>query len=409
MKLTMVIADDEQLSLKSEEMLIKKEFPDIEIVGMAEDGIELKSLIESLKPDMAIVDIRMPGLTGLEVIELLKSKGCNTHFLVNTAHSDFEYVKSALNMKADGYLVKPGRREESIEVISNMFKAVKKEKLDQEKDEELKTALQITIPTFESELLLSIFTEHPNKEEFNKYCEINKVKFEQGCIVTMLTTSKYEKMDIRKLNQTLSNLLEGVCEFLSTCNDQYLIIMLIIPEEIESNRVKTWCGEIAQLIADEMGKEANTNLQYGLGNIYHEFTDMKLSYSESLRELVSQENKNDFLNESTEKIDKYIGMAKNYICQNYKEDISLDDCANEVGISPFYLSHIFRDTTGQTFVEYLSVVKIDKAKHLCSDKTLSIKEIAAQCGYSNITYFYRVFKKATGVTIGEYRKGNKNV
>lgn len=409
MRLSMVIADDEQLSLKSEEMLIKKEFPDIEIVGMAENGIDLKNMIETWNPDMAIVDIRMPGLSGLEAIELLKNKGCRTHFLVNTAYSDFEYVKTALNMKADGYLVKPGKREETIEVISNMVKSVKNEKLAKEKDEEMKTALQITVPTFESELLLSIFTEHPNIDEFNKYCEIHKLEFEMGCIVTMLTSEKEDDINVRKLNETLSNLLDGMCSFLSTCNDQYLIIMLVVPEEIEHNRVKTWCGEIAQLIADEIGKVADTGFRYGLGNLYSNFTDMKLSYSESLRELVSQEDKNDFMNESTEKIAKYIELVKNYICRNYKEDISLEDCANEVGISPFYLSHIFRDTTGQTFVEYLSIVRMNEAKRLCNDKKISIKEIAKRCGYSNITYFYRVFKKATGITIGEYRKGNKNV
>ncbi len=409
MRLSMVIADDEQLSLKSEEMLIKKEFPDIEIVGMAGNGIELKHMIESLDPDMAIIDIRMPGLSGLEVIELLKNKGCRTHFVVNTAYSEFDYVKTALNMKADGYLVKPGKREETIEMISNMCKNVKNEKIDREKKEEMKTALQIAVPTFESELLLSIFADYPNIEEFRKYCEIHKIQFKRGCIVTMLTSKKEDQINIRTLNETLSNLLNGVCDFLSTCNEQYLIIMLVVPEEIEHIREKTWCGEVAQLIADEIGKAAGTPFRYGLGNLCSNFGDMKSSYTESLKELVNQDGKNELANESNEKVAKYVQLAKNYICRNYEEDIALDSCANEVGISPFYLSHIFKDVTGQSFVEYLSIVRINEAKRLCNDDRYSIKEIAKRCGYSNITYFYRVFKKTTGMTIGEYRKENKNV
>ena len=69
MKFTMVIADDEMVTLKGEELFIKKEFPDITIVGMATNGIELKQMLEELRPDIAVVDIHMPGLSGMEVIE----------------------------------------------------------------------------------------------------------------------------------------------------------------------------------------------------------------------------------------------------------------------------------------------------------------------------------------------------
>ena len=98
MKYTMVIADDEPVVLKSTELFLKKEFPDIEIVGMAENGIKLKEMLEAYKPDMAIVDIRMPGLSGIEVIELLQHKKCSTHFIISTAYSDFGYIKKALNI-----------------------------------------------------------------------------------------------------------------------------------------------------------------------------------------------------------------------------------------------------------------------------------------------------------------------
>ena len=124
MKYTMVIAADESLVLRSQELLIRKEFPEIEIVGMAENGIELKQMVEQLKPDMAIVDVRMPGLTGIEVIELLQHRECRTHFVINTAYSDFDYVKKALDLKTDGYLLKPGKREENIETIRKLCKTV---------------------------------------------------------------------------------------------------------------------------------------------------------------------------------------------------------------------------------------------------------------------------------------------
>ena len=60
---------------------------------MAENGLELKRMVEQLEPDLAIVDIRMPGLTGIEAIEELQEQGCITHFIIHTAYRDFEYVK----------------------------------------------------------------------------------------------------------------------------------------------------------------------------------------------------------------------------------------------------------------------------------------------------------------------------
>lgn len=404
MKLSMVIADDERLSLKGEEMLIKRAFPDIDIIGVAENGIDFKNMVESLNPDMAIVDVRMPGITGLEAIELLRNKGCRTHFIINTAYSDFDYVKTALNMKADAYLVKPSSREESIDAVSKMCKLIEKEKSNIEKSNQLENALQIAIPAYESELLLSIFTDRPNSKEFEIYCEVNKINYQYSCILTIMQLPSWKKMNIRMLNQILLNPLGKICHFLSTSNEQYMIVMLIIPEEVEHDKIKTWCGEIAQLISDELGRAVNSSLKYGLGNCYSGFDEMKLSYQESLREFVSQDNNMDFINESAEKKTKYIELARKYIAKNYTRDISLEDCAGEVGISAFYLSHIFRESTGQTFVENLSLIRISEAKRLCSDSMLSIDDITKRCGYSNKTYFYRVFKKATGLTIGEYRR-----
>ena len=96
--------------------------------------------------------------------------------------------------------------------------------------------------------------------------------------------------------------------------------------------------------------------------------------------------------------------AREYIFENFKKDISLTDCAERVGISPYYLSHIFKECTGDNFVEYLSRIRIEEAKKLALNKNLTVSDISSQCGYLNITYFCKVFKRITGMTIGEYRK-----
>ena len=70
------------------------------------------------------------------------------------------------------------------------------------------------------------------------------------------------------------------------------------------------------------------------------------------------------LNKREEKTGSIIETAKNYIKNNYHKDISLDDVSREVNISPYYFSKLFKETTGENFIEYLTNLRMDKAKEL---------------------------------------------
>ena len=200
MNFTMVIADDEPLVLKSLEMLVAKNFPHIQVTGLAENGVELKELLERLEPDLAVVDIRMPGLSGIEVIELMRSKGCKTRFIINTAFSDFEYVKKALDLKTDGYILKPGKQDEKIRAISELCRAVEAERKKNSRQSNLDSALQVVNPYLGSEILMSIFSEKCDEEHFKVYLDINGLNFSGGCIATFLI-KRPGRMGARELNR----------------------------------------------------------------------------------------------------------------------------------------------------------------------------------------------------------------
>ena len=97
--------------------------------------------------------------------------------------------------------------------------------------------------------------------------------------------------------------------------------------------------------------------------------------------------------------------AAAYLEAHFPEQISLTDMAGELHISPFYLSHVFRQTMGVTFSEYLTGVRIKEAKRLLTTTNLTVGEIAARVGYREANYFGRVFKKTTGRTPVAWRKG----
>ena len=75
-----------------------------------------------------------------------------------------------------------------------------------------------------------------------------------------------------------------------------------------------------------------------------------------------------------------------------------------VNISPYYFSKVFKEECGLNFIEYLTNIRIDKAKELLEKSNLSIKEICVSCGYTDPNYFSRSFKKNVGVTPTEYKE-----
>lgn len=103
---------------------------------------------------------------------------------------------------------------------------------------------------------------------------------------------------------------------------------------------------------------------------------------------------------------KLLSDALNYIREHYKGSLSLESVSQKVFISPFYLSHLFKEELGITFLEYITKKRIKEAKILLKDPKLSIVAISSEVGYDDPSYFSKVFKKNTGISPNQYRKNN---
>ena len=97
--------------------------------------------------------------------------------------------------------------------------------------------------------------------------------------------------------------------------------------------------------------------------------------------------------------------ALSYIRSHHMYNLTLDDVAAQVHVSPFYLSHMFKEKLGVTFVEYLTRVRIEMAKNYLLNTQLPITAIAEKVGYEDASYFGKVFRKTTGVTPKGFRRG----
>jgi two-component system response regulator YesN len=96
--------------------------------------------------------------------------------------------------------------------------------------------------------------------------------------------------------------------------------------------------------------------------------------------------------------------AKKMIEKNFAGDISLEQVAKHVHLSPAYLSELFKKETGMSFIDYKTIIRIEQAKKLLSMPSMNIAEVSSKVGYSDPKYFSKLFKKITGKTIFEYKK-----
>ncbi|HUL51614.1 MAG TPA: helix-turn-helix domain-containing protein [Candidatus Nitrosotalea sp.] len=99
-----------------------------------------------------------------------------------------------------------------------------------------------------------------------------------------------------------------------------------------------------------------------------------------------------------------ITRAKEYIAQHQTEDISLSQVAKAVNTSTFYFCKLFKKHTGINFTDYLSRVRIERAKNLLLNRNLRVSEIAYEVGFQSLTHFNRVFKRILGQAPTEYRQ-----
>jgi len=233
--MNLLIADDENLELKVLEKTVKKHFVDELEIFASSNGRKASQICDEVKPDIALLDIEMPGMNGIELAKYIKEKYAECIIIFITAYDRFDYAIEAMHIKAFDYLLKPWKEERLCELIN--------------------TAIE----------------------------------------------------NVRSMQKTDS--------------------------------------------------------------IVHSQKD----------------------------------VIKDYIDRNYKKDISAKDVAGMLGYSDVYFSKVFKQLFDDNFINYLTKIRIDRAKVLLKDISFNIKEVGKSVGYADSNYFTKVFKRSIGISPSEYR------
>jgi RNA polymerase sigma factor (sigma-70 family) len=119
-KLRIVLADDHTILREGLRALLTAD-PDFEVVGEAQDGREAVRCVEKLEPDLLLMDLSMPRMSGMDAIREIKKRYPNTRIIALTVHKTEEYILTTLQAGADGYVLKDATQDELVMAIKNVM------------------------------------------------------------------------------------------------------------------------------------------------------------------------------------------------------------------------------------------------------------------------------------------------
>lgn len=502
-----LIVEDEYNAREGLAELITKTSPGHTICGKAVNGQEGYEMAVKYRPDLAFVDIELPKMNGLEMIEKLlgdpQMKSDMPAFVILSGYAEFRYAQQAIQYGVQDYLLKPISYEKLKNVIQNLGKfdklkrtygteramnrdmilssvlqndtALSREALrtldaasrsgnrylitvyygkNSNTEALKKTAVQFClyydfadyyVSIMENDKLMPLFiTADKSFAEIEKILNYNfiyslsKAGF-LDCTVTLIPIEKTDDLSgmtgrIKALNSwalSLGNekvispgLVGNIHSETTAVSRQFDIEALYAiknktPGNLKKiNRqfvdsLKTGRYAPDQIIRACTGyafsilvcyKELNVNA-YDHVQDFRVFDMLKscctagemLDCLDCMAELYAASEK-----ENCREYSIPIRKIINYIAASYDSDISLEQLAGRMGITPDYLSHLFTKEVGISFSTYVKKYRIGVAKKMMLDSDCKIREIGRKTGYGDPKYFSKVFREVTGLSPREY-------
>lgn len=341
--LKLLIADDEKTLRETIHSFIDWKALGIEVIGTAKNGIEAYHMILDQYPDIVLTDIKMPGLSGLELIQKIHELNHDTMFIILSGYHEFEYAKKAMKYGVRHYLLKPCSEQQIIDSISEI-QAEYQHKITQK----------------------------------NMLAEHDALKKIQLCIHQVFSANPEDEQPLNALLNIIENL------------QQFSFLQQIAPSLIMTAFTSVASFGITDAVdfLNTLNKESDLLL-------YKEKLISKIRFLYAHKSTVSSTG------EISDHIKKYVTEHL------ANPNLSLKWIAeNELYMNVDYISKKFVKETGQKFSAYLTEMRVKKAKELLSvPNPAPIADIAefVGCG-NNPMYFSQIFKKITGMSPSSYSK-----
>lgn len=439
-----MLIDDETIILNGLARFLTRKWPEMEISRFDNASDALDAIAKRI-PDLMITDIYMPEMNGIELIEQAVKLGVK-HYAILTGYDEFTLVQRALRLQTMDYLLKPVDKEQLYAMVEQAMRLT--EQADEAADKSLRSSLRLMCQfgVKQSDLIVPLSA----SEVFSGSSHCALALFESG-----LTDS-----NAAELLRPLSALAQSVIALGEDVSHHQMLLFAIAAGNLsafeEAARrleqkphlmsIATAAAELSQLHG--LYRQALEKQMSGLSQAVNAFlsgTDAAAALDsvfaaigafndrlEMLGRFLSAVNRqqnlwvlaalmSDYpqqeesirrtalsawlnaLGNAPQPTSREIVAAVDMIEQHFAEELNLLDVSSQVFMTPSYFSTLFHREVGQTYVEYINQVRIN---HACAEilrNGASIESIAAQVGFANTHYFFKVFKRYTGMTPGAFR------
>lgn len=321
----------------------KSEGSSFEIAFEASDGLEALEILKNNKVDVLITDIRMPLIDGIELLKRVKKSDLCPCVVLLSEFADFSYAKEGIINGAFDYLVKPVDEEAIVDTFGRVKQFLDSSRVEAEPIIKYQLQMQKSILEMDREkglLLAGRITQELLKEH------------------------KQEEQFLFSVYQCLKETVESIIKekpFLSA----YIS-----------------CEDIVRISSESRKKYERENLL--VQKVSDLFDQLQITH----------------VDDYSENVKKLCLMA----LQQEGDKLSLTKIADRFYMNAKYLGSQFKQETGMSYNQYITHLKIRRAKILLKNNKLKIFEIAEQLGFDNVEYFNKVFKKETGISPGRFRK-----
>jgi len=396
----LVIADDEPKIRRGIENMLDWHGLNIKIVGEAEDGEIALEVIKEKEPHIILLDINMPFLNGLSLLQKLKDINNKSIVIIISGYDDFSYAQRALQFDVFDYILKPVNKKSMEEIITKAI--YKLNEIEKENNylewmnKQLNENMYVLKKTFFSEWLNNKLRDEEVLEEM-KFFNINFGNNIGIIVVKLVDKSNIEiidkKWNTELLKFAIANLLndkfqESDTKFIFDDDKKNIILVNKIDDMFE------WIS-LGNELKVEISKYLKCNVIIEQANISNGILKIKDAYLK----MISRVNEINKYSPMTLLIIKYI--EENY----YLNGININDISEKLEVTSSYLSKLLKKETGVSFIDYLTNMRMKKAMYIMEDPTIKIYDVAELVGYSNQHYFCRAFKRAVGFSPTEYKRG----
>lgn len=356
------------------------------------------SYLEHNKVDAILTDIQMPVYTGIDIARICHEKYPHIKTAFLTAYSDFEYAKSAIKYNVTDYIIKGSSFIELSATIEDFLLSVSSssatdsppstpDDIEKFKKQQLFSNLLLGMVHSETELkkgLASVGLSDINislpcciltfiLEDFNDYLQHWKHSREQ----LYLAIEQMVLSENSSVAFYITRYAHDKLEFIVMCHHN--------------------CSDFEQALSKNLNiliQNANSLLGLKIRQIN------RLDFKSMTKLINGQE-----IQFGTDPVnpDSILEKARQYIRDNYNKNISLNEIAAHVALSPTYFSSYYKKVSKSNFNSDLNKYRIEKAKEILANTDTKASQVFHMIGYQSYTYFYKIFKEYTGMTPANYQ------